>query len=243
MRITLSFFVAVGLGCAVVQPASAQTPWQRFTSLFKKNQADAPQTTVPSADMRGVETRGVETRGAPSAVPSGAREGRGIIFVEEPKSPAPPPRYTGWSRTAPRPPARPPVAPRMSVQPASIPSASIRSAPNPPASSPSTARPAAPVSQPQIVTPSITTNAAVAPATAKSPPTVRDVQRLTRLVSQACPTARGCKISFNTAGELTVELQARTVEECSSLAEQIFTVRELDPYRVNLKFHVAQTQK
>lgn len=55
-----------------------------------------------------------------------------------------------------------------------------------------------------------------------------------------CPKARNIKIVAGSGNEVTVELEARTADECNELAERIFTIRDLDPYRVNLKFNVAQ---
>ena len=104
---------------------------------------------------------------------------------------------------------------------------------------------ATPVSYPKTVTtPSTQPQRAVLPAApaknAKAPVAGRDVSRLTRQVSQACPKARNVKLIFTSATEVTVEMDATTVEECQRHAEQIFAIRDLDPYRVNLKFNVPQ---
>jgi hypothetical protein len=83
---------------------------------------------------------------------------------------------------------------------------------------------------------------APAPATTTKAPPLNNlaIQRLTRQVTQVCPKARNVKIVANGSSELTVEMEARTAEECNDLAERIFTIRDLDPYRVNLKFNVNQ---
>jgi hypothetical protein len=65
-------------------------------------------------------------------------------------------------------------------------------------------------------------------------------QRLARQISQACPQARNVKVVFGTGSDLTVEMDVRSMEECNALAGAVFAIRDLDAYKVNLKFNVPQ---
>jgi hypothetical protein len=65
-------------------------------------------------------------------------------------------------------------------------------------------------------------------------------QRLTEIVSKACPHAHNVRVSSGAGNELNVEMEARSVEECNILANRVFAIRDLDPYRVNIKFQVPQ---
>jgi hypothetical protein len=89
------------------------------------------------------------------------------------------------------------------------------------------------VPQPVVVQP---TQAKTAKASAPG----RDVSRLTRQIAQACPKAKNVKLNFTSPTELTIEMEVISAEDCSRHAEQVFAIRELDPYRVNLKFKVPQ---
>ena len=66
------------------------------------------------------------------------------------------------------------------------------------------------------------------------------VQGLTRQVSQKCPQARNVKVTFTGEKEVTVEMEVRTQEEANALVEHVFAIRDLDAYRVNVKFTVPQ---
>ncbi len=243
MRITMSFILIVGLGCGFAQPAWAQTKqnaWQRLTGVFKsKNQKDEAKTKL-SSDMR--------------VSPTTPHEGRGIVFVEEPRE-ASVPQATdsaAGAKTRFTPPAA--AGQRTSMPPAVVPPL--------PGSQPIIVESATPGTPSKIVAPPVTATPASNPKTAapvsranqsqtlvipptpaknaKGAPAGRDVSRLTRQVSQACAKARNVKLTFTSATEVTVEMDVTTVEECNRHAEQIFAIRELDPYRVNLKFNVPQ---
>lgn len=97
------------------------------------------------------------------------------------------------------------------------------------------AAPTAPRTAPQPVAQRATPTKAV-----KAPLSGRDLTRLTRQIGQACPKAKNVKLTFTSATEVTLEMDVTTVEECNRHAEQIFAIRDLDPYRVNLKFNVPQ---
>ncbi|MCS7046100.1 MAG: hypothetical protein NZO58_07070 [Gemmataceae bacterium] len=81
-------------------------------------------------------------------------------------------------------------------------------------------------------------NPPVAPTNTPPSPSPALAQKLTQKISQACPRARGVRVTFNGANEVTVEMTVNNIEDCNTIAQQIFTVRELDPYRLNLKFQV-----
>ena len=236
MRISMSLVLTVGLGCGFAQPAWAQTKqtaWQRLTGIFKsKNQND--------------EAKKEPSIGGRVSAPTTPQEGRGVVFVDEPKSAAPAP--AGWALKPRAPvaktPAAAPILQRASTQPAAN---SPASQPGPPIIVESSTPVSQPTSYPKAVGPLPASNqpepVVVQPTqgkTAKASAPGRDVSRLTRQIAQACPKAKNVKLMFTSPTELTIEMEVISAEECSRHAEQVFAIRDLDPYRVNLKFKVPQ---
>ena len=110
--------------------------------------------------------------------------------------------------------------------------------------------PKAPLAVPASAPKAVPATAAAAPvlppalaANARPLPIVQNdalAQRLTQLVSAKCSQARNVKVTLQSEKEVTIEMEVRSIQEANVLADQIFAIRELDPYRLNLKCNVPQ---
>ena len=104
--------------------------------------------------------------------------------------------------------------------------------------------PAQPKAPPRIM-PAVAAPAVKPPSAAisRNAPAAKNetlVQGLTRQVSQKCPQARNVKVTFTGEKEVTVEMEVRTQAEANVLVDHVFAIRDLDAYRVNVKFTVPQ---
>ena len=107
------------------------------------------------------------------------------------------------------------------------------------------AAPRAPLTLPQPTPPAVRPQPLPTTANTPRPPAIAQdealVQRLTKQINQTCPQVRNVKLTFKSAKEVTVELEVRSMEEANAQADRIFAIRDLDPYRIQLKFHVPQS--
>lgn len=189
MRRTVRLLLIAGwclLNSGTLHAQETDSFWRRFTNLVARGQSGPVQ-----AEPRPLLTDVSRTS------PTSSFESRGVVYLEEFRGPAAPPRLIA----APRPPL-----PKLSTVRPSLPPA------------PTPVRPAV---------------AAADDATLLS--------RMSRLVSQACPQGRNVKLTLQSDREVTVEMEVSTTAQANAFAAQIFAIRELDPFRVNLKFSVPQS--
>ena len=148
----------------------------------------------------------------PRSSPTGAFETRGVVYFEEQQGPGSPPKIV-------TPPKAPLTFPTATPKPILKTTAAV----------PVVTTPSQSPAMPSVI---------ARPISSGQDDVLR--QRVQRQIADKCPQARNVRITFNAAKEVTIEMDARSMPEANALAEHIFAIRELDPYRINLKCTVPQ---